>query len=276
MRLLSETLPDATPGPAFPKAYPEIDQDVLTESGKFTGGQPYDLFARLRAQAPVSWQREGQNGPGFWALTRYEDVMRVDGDPKTFSSQKGGILMAYGPPETRHPLLFRASVDAMINMDAPWHLQLRKEHMPYFTPAYLADLKKKVAADRRHGRARRVRPGRKAFRTAAAVHAERNPRRATIRPAEIHHLDALPGSCRLHHGEAEQGDAADAGPLEVRQGLQRERRRDVRIRPEHAAEAPRRSQAGPDERDRARHARRRVAAQRISRRIVALDRVRRQ
>jgi len=41
--------------------------------------------------------------------------------------------MAYGPPETRHPLLFRASVDAMINMDAPWHLQLRKEHMPYFT-----------------------------------------------------------------------------------------------------------------------------------------------
>jgi cytochrome P450 len=147
MRLLSETLPDARPGPAFPKAYPEIDQDVLTESGKFTGGQPYDLFARLRAQAPVSWQREGQNGPGFWALTRYEDVMRVDGDPKTFSSQKGGILMTYGPKESRHPLLFRASVDAMINMDAPWHLQLRKEHMPYFTPAYLAELKKKVAAE---------------------------------------------------------------------------------------------------------------------------------
>ena len=55
--------------------------------------------------------------------------------------------MAYGPPETRHPLLFRASVDAMINMDAPWHLQLRKEHMPYFTPAYLAELKEKVAAE---------------------------------------------------------------------------------------------------------------------------------
>ena len=147
MRLLSETLPDATPGPAFPKTYPVIDQDVLTESVKFTDGQPYDLFARLRAQAPVSWQREGENGPGFWALTRYEDVMRVDGDPKTFSSQKGGILMTYGPKESRHPLLFRASVDAMINMDAPWHLQLRKEHMPYFTPAYLAELKQKVAAE---------------------------------------------------------------------------------------------------------------------------------
>lgn len=148
MLLLSETLPDPLPpGPVFPKVYPEIEQDFLTESIKFTDGQPYDLFARLRAQAPVSWQREGENGPGFWALTRYEDVMRVDGDPKTFSSQKGGILITYGPKESRHPLLFRASVDAMINMDAPWHLQLRREHMPYFTPAYLARLKQKVAAE---------------------------------------------------------------------------------------------------------------------------------
>src|SRR5262245_52520916 len=148
MLLLSENLPaPPPPGPVFPKVYPEIDHDILTESEKFTDGQPYELFARLRAQAPVSWQREGDSGPGFWALTRYEDVMRVDGDPKTFSSQRGGILMTYGPKESRHPLLFRASVDAMINMDAPWHLQLRKEHMPYFTPAYLAGLKQKVAAE---------------------------------------------------------------------------------------------------------------------------------
>jgi cytochrome P450 len=142
MLLISETLQNpSSPGPVFPKIYPEIDQDTLTESEKFTDGQPYELFARLRAQAPVSWQREGSNGPGFWALTRYEDVMRVDGDPRTFSSQKGGILMTYGPKESRHPLLFRASVDAMINMDAPWHL------LPYFTPAYLAGLKEKVAAE---------------------------------------------------------------------------------------------------------------------------------
>ena len=75
---------------------------------------------------------------GFWALTRYDDVMAANSDPATYSSQRGGILMSGGMPETRHPLLFRASLDAMINMDAPWHLQLRKEHMPYFTPRYLA------------------------------------------------------------------------------------------------------------------------------------------
>ena len=54
MLLLSENLPaPPPPGPAFPKIYPEIDQDVLTESEKFMEGQPYELFARLRAQAPV-------------------------------------------------------------------------------------------------------------------------------------------------------------------------------------------------------------------------------
>jgi cytochrome P450 len=148
MRLLSETLPLGQPdGPVFPKAYPETEPDALANVELFMQGQPFDIYARLRAEAPVAWQREGNNGPGFWALTQYNDVMRVDGDPKTFSSQKGGILMAYGPPETRHPLLFRASVDAMINMDAPWHLQLRKEHMPYFTPGYLDGIRKKVAVE---------------------------------------------------------------------------------------------------------------------------------
>jgi cytochrome P450 len=148
MLLLSDVLPPSlSTGPVFARAYPDIEPDVLADSDRFTRGQPFDVFARLRADAPVAWQREGSQGPGFWALTRYEDVLRVDGDPLTFSSQRGGILMAYGPPETRHPLLFRASVDAMINMDAPWHLQLRREHMPYFTPTYLAGIKEKVALE---------------------------------------------------------------------------------------------------------------------------------
>jgi len=148
MQLLSDNLSASLPsGPVYPQAYPEIEPDVLSSSDNFTSGQPFDLFARLRAEAPVAWQREGSQGPGFWALTRYDDVMKVDGDPQTFSSQRGGILMAYGPPESRHPLLFRASVDAMINMDGQSHLQLRREHMPYFTPAYLGALKDKVAAE---------------------------------------------------------------------------------------------------------------------------------
>ncbi len=149
MLLLSETYtPGPATGPAHPPVYPRIDRDALADQTLFAKGQPWGVYARLRTEAPVSWQEEPAAGePGFWALTRYDDVMRVDGDPDTFSSQKGGILMGYGPPELRHPQLFRASVDAMINMDAPWHLQLRKEHMPYFTPRYLAGVKEKVAIE---------------------------------------------------------------------------------------------------------------------------------
>lgn len=93
------------------------------------------------------WHPEPMGGPGFWALTRYEDVHRVNGDPETFSSQRGGILMSMGAPEKRHALLFRASMDTMINMDAPHHLQLRREHMPYFTPSYLRGLTERVKGE---------------------------------------------------------------------------------------------------------------------------------
>ena len=70
--------------------------------------------------------------------------MRVNGDPATFSSQKGGILMMHERLENQ---LARASLDAMITMDAPNHLQLRREHMPYFTPAYLRGLEVKITAE---------------------------------------------------------------------------------------------------------------------------------
>ena len=149
MQLLSETHGYGGPqGPANPRAYPDVESSALSNPQLFTGGQPFDVFARLRAQAPVAWQTElDPRETGFWAVTRYDDVMRVNSDPETFSSQKGGILISSGPPETRHPLLFRASIDSLINMDQPWHLQLRKEHMPFFTPRYLTALKEKVAAE---------------------------------------------------------------------------------------------------------------------------------
>jgi cytochrome P450 len=149
VHLLSETITPATgPAPAFPKVYPELDPTVLGDPRAFVNGHPFATYKRLRDQAPVAWQTElDPREPGFWAITRFEDVARVNTDPETFSSQRGGILMSAGPPETRHPLLFRASMDTMINMDAPWHLQLRREHMPFFTPRYLAELRERIAGE---------------------------------------------------------------------------------------------------------------------------------
>jgi cytochrome P450 len=147
MDLISQTVVDGIAGPGAPPTYPTLSGVDLADIFRFKNGQPWADFARMRTDAPVMWHGEPYDGPGFWALTRYEDVQRVNGDPATFSSQRGGILMSMGPPDKRHALLFRASMDTMINLDAPHHLQLRREHMPYFTPAYLRGLTERVRAE---------------------------------------------------------------------------------------------------------------------------------
>ena len=121
-------------------------------------GDLYDRAA-MRAQAPVMWHPMPRNGVGFWALTGFEDVKRVNGDPETFSSEKGGILMALGAPETRHPVLFSASTNSMINLDARPHRELRREHMPYFTATYMKGLRTRVAALITHLEARLAQRG---------------------------------------------------------------------------------------------------------------------
>jgi cytochrome P450 len=141
MQLISETVEmDGAKGPVHAPKYP-LSTAELWNPDRFKQGPPLADFAKLRAVAPVAWNEEPQDRAGFWSVTRYEDVMRVNSDYETFSSQKGGILMAYQRSDFQ---LAKASLDAMINMDAPHHMQLRREHMPYFTPAYLRGLTDRV------------------------------------------------------------------------------------------------------------------------------------
>ena len=148
MQLISETAnPTGPDTPKFAPVNPWTGDGSLGDPRAFLDGPPNDLFARMRKAAPVAWVPGPPGDGGAWALTRYEDVMRVNGDPETFSSQRGGILISNGSPETRHAQLGRASLDAMINMDAPNHLQLRREHMPFFTARYIETLKAKVKAE---------------------------------------------------------------------------------------------------------------------------------
>ncbi len=143
--LADQILETYSPEPKFGRNFafdPPVD---LSHFSAFTEGQPFNAFKAMRENAPVCWCREpAELGGGFWALTRHDDVRTVSLQPQTYSSQKGGILMAYGNPEQRHPVLHRASLDQMINMDPPIHFELRREHLPFFTQRYVADLKVKV------------------------------------------------------------------------------------------------------------------------------------
>jgi cholest-4-en-3-one 26-monooxygenase len=71
----------------------------LTDLRYWSDGPPYELFARMRAEAPVRWNPSA-HVDGFWSLTRGVDILRVSGDPATFSSGEGGIFLsreALGP-----------------------------------------------------------------------------------------------------------------------------------------------------------------------------------
>ncbi len=145
--LVSETyVEDHTPKePKYRRAYDLKPPFALNDSLAFTVGQPFESFAKMREAAPVMWHPE-QHAAGFWALTRYDDVRKVELDTQTFSSQRGGILMGYGKEDQRHPLLHRASLDTLICLDQPHHMALRREHMAYFLPNFVADLRKRVEA----------------------------------------------------------------------------------------------------------------------------------
>lgn len=106
-------------------------------------------FARLRAERPVSWQEElefpevGQ-GPGFWAVTRYHDIMTVSRNPKVFISGKGTNIGDI-------PIELAEFFGSMINMDAPRHTKLRLIVNHGFTPRMVARTEESVRE-----RARRI------------------------------------------------------------------------------------------------------------------------
>ena len=83
-------------------------------------GQPHSQFAWLRKNDPVHWHPE-PGGPGFWAVTRYEDVRQVSRQSDIFSSWLGGV----GIPDLGDGYL-AASRNMMLVMDPPEHTRFRK------------------------------------------------------------------------------------------------------------------------------------------------------
>ncbi|MBV8462377.1 MAG: cytochrome P450, partial [Acidimicrobiales bacterium] len=96
---------------------------------------PYELYRRLRDEAPVAFNEHY----GFWALFRYEDVARAHREWQTFSSNHGVDLSSLSrPPEMIQRLR------SMIMMDPPDHDRLRALVSRVFTPRAIAALEPMV------------------------------------------------------------------------------------------------------------------------------------
>ena len=134
--------------PAFKQINSFKPSDNLNNLDLFTKGQPFNLYKELRDNAPIFFHEPMPMDPepGYWTLTRYEDIKHVSMNPKIFSSQYAtGNMLTQGSEENRHPKLFKSTIDHMLNLDGEMHLNLRKEHMPFFKPGYVDDLRKKVS-----------------------------------------------------------------------------------------------------------------------------------
>jgi cytochrome P450 len=108
------------------------------------------VFAKLRAEAPVSFHAEPvpppdvpfPQGPGFWALTRYADVMQVSRDPDTFHSAPGTNIGDI-------PAEIAEWLGSMINLDSPRHTRLRLIVNRGFTPRQIAKIEESVRVQAR-------------------------------------------------------------------------------------------------------------------------------
>jgi cytochrome P450 len=105
----------------------------LADPDLYAGGDPHAVWRRLRAEQPLFWN-EQDGRPGFWAVTRYDDAVRVYKDPATFSSAKGillGTAQGRGDP---------AGGKMLALTDPPRHGELRALVNRWFTPGAVAEL----------------------------------------------------------------------------------------------------------------------------------------
>lgn len=99
-------------------------------------------LAALRREAPVSFHYEAFEipGPGFWAVTRMEDLREVSKNPEVFSSSSG-ILIA--DTYAGNPEMMKRS-RTLIAMDDPEHARVRATLARAFTPKVIANMEAKV------------------------------------------------------------------------------------------------------------------------------------
>jgi cytochrome P450 len=111
----------------------------LADPATYESGVPYQAFSELRRRAPVAWHPY-KDGPGFLALTGYDEVQAVSRDSETWSSQINGIVFEPPTPEQQ------AAVELMmLTMDPPRHTEFRKLINKGFMPRQVARLNAHVA-----------------------------------------------------------------------------------------------------------------------------------
>ena len=107
-------------GPDVDVNVADLDADVdIVDPDSYVNGFPHATFRRLRDDEPVSWHEERDGGKGFWAVTRYEDLLHVSRNVELFSSAQGITLEEMDPEDF-------AARRNMLEYDPPEHTRYRR------------------------------------------------------------------------------------------------------------------------------------------------------
>jgi cholest-4-en-3-one 26-monooxygenase len=114
-----------------------MDIDLVDQDTYARGGVPHDQFRWLRAHEPVYWHHgdRSRGWPGFWAVTRHEDVVHVSRHPELYSSYRR--LSLFDEPPTEDLSMQRMM---MLNQDPPEHTRRRSLVNKGFTPRTIGAL----------------------------------------------------------------------------------------------------------------------------------------
>ena len=112
-----------------------IEDVELTDRENWEDGPPLQLFKQMRQGCPIHWTDGFEEFPeeaGFWSVTTADDVHTVSRDWQTYSSERGGVLLASGgfPIELARAMF--------IGMDPPKHDRLKALFQAGFTPRRIA------------------------------------------------------------------------------------------------------------------------------------------
>ena len=68
----------------------------LNDPERFKRLEHHEMFRRLRAEAPVYWQPDELKGGGYWNVVKHADLIEVNRDTATFSSEIGSTQIMSG------------------------------------------------------------------------------------------------------------------------------------------------------------------------------------
>jgi cholest-4-en-3-one 26-monooxygenase len=118
----------------------DASQIDLLDLDRFTEGIPHEWFTWLRKHDPV-FHHDEPDGPGFWVITKLDDVTVCNRDAGTFSSaaSRGGVVGLKNLPQG-DAAMEEAVGKLMLYMDPPDHTRYRRLVNRGFTPRMIGQM----------------------------------------------------------------------------------------------------------------------------------------